>query len=56
MFACLCITALVIAQAPAPAVSVFSLIPSEPFGLPRVAWIGGAICLAILLLIFSAYF
>lgn len=40
----------------APAVSVFSLIPAEPLGLPRVAWIGGAICLAVLLLIFSAYF
>lgn len=39
-----------------PAVSVFSLIPAEPLGLPRVAWIGGAICLAIFLLIFSAYF
>lgn len=44
------------APAPAPSVSVFSLLPREPFGLPRVAWIGGAICLAILLLIFSAYF
>jgi carbon monoxide dehydrogenase subunit G len=38
------------------AISVFSLIPKEPLGLPRVAWIGGIICLAILLLIFSAYF
>ena len=43
-------------RAPAPSISVFSLIPAEPLGLPRVAWIGGAICLAILLLIFSAYF
>ena len=43
------------AKAP-PAVSVFSLIPAEPLGLPRVAWIGGAICLAVFLLIFSAYF
>ena len=41
--------------APAP-VSVFALLPAEPLGLPRVAWIGGAICLAIFLLIFSAYF
>jgi carbon monoxide dehydrogenase subunit G len=38
------------------AISVLSLIPKEPLGLPRVAWIGGIICLAILLLIFSAYF
>jgi carbon monoxide dehydrogenase subunit G len=44
------------ARTPAPSVSVFSLIPREPMGLPRVAWIGGAICLAIFLLIFSAYF
>ena len=44
------------AHAPAPSVSAFSLLPREPFGLPRVAWIGGAICLAILILIFSAYF
>jgi carbon monoxide dehydrogenase subunit G len=41
--------------APAP-VSMFALIPAEPLGLPRAAWIGGAICLAIFLLIFSAYF
>jgi uncharacterized protein len=40
---------------PAP-ISVFALIPKEPFGLPWVAWVGGIICLAILLLIFSAYF
>lgn len=39
-----------------PAVSLFSLIPEEPMGFPRVAWVGGIICLAILLLIFSAYF
>ena len=37
-------------------ISVFSLIPREPLGFPRVAWVGGVICLAILLLIFSAYF
>ena len=43
-------------RAPAPAVSVFSLMPREPLGLPRIAWIGGLICLAIFLLIFSAYF
>jgi hypothetical protein len=42
-------------QAP-PSVSVFDMIPREPMGLPRVAWVGGAICLAILVLIFSAYF
>jgi carbon monoxide dehydrogenase subunit G len=42
-------------QAP-PSVRLRDLIPAEPMGLPRAAWIGGAICLAILLLIFSAYF
>lgn len=43
-------------RAAPPAVSVFALIPAEPLGLPRAAWIGGAICLAVFLLIFSAYF
>ena len=36
-------------------ISVFSLIPSEIFGLPIVAWIGIAIFLPIFFLIFSAY-
>jgi carbon monoxide dehydrogenase subunit G len=41
---------------PAPArVSMLSLIPAEPFGLPIVAWIGGVIFLFILLLIFGSY-
>ncbi len=39
-----------------PSISVFSLIPEQPMGFPRAFWVGGAICLAILLLIFSAYF
>lgn len=42
-------------QAPA-SVGLLDVIPREPMGLPRAAWIGGAICIAILLLIFSAYF
>jgi hypothetical protein len=36
------------------AVSVFSLIPREPFGLPLVAWIGGAIYLLMLILIIGS--
>ncbi|MBV9251578.1 MAG: carbon monoxide dehydrogenase subunit G [Acetobacteraceae bacterium] len=34
---------------PPAAVSVFSLLPREPFGLPMAAWIGGAIYLIIVL-------
>jgi uncharacterized protein len=33
-----------------PSVSIFALIPSEPFGLPLAAWIGGIIYLFIVLL------
>ena len=40
---------------PAPAISLFSLIPKEPYGLPLVAWIGGAIFLVIFALIFGSY-
>jgi uncharacterized protein len=36
------------------AVSVFSLIPREPFGLPLVAWIGSAIYLIMLILIIGS--
>ena len=32
------------------AISLFALIPREPFGLPLVAWIGGAIYLFIVML------
>lgn len=40
----------------APAqLSMMSLIPAEPMGFPRVVWVGGAIFLAIFILIFSAY-
>jgi carbon monoxide dehydrogenase subunit G len=41
--------------APAPAqVSVFSLVPREPFGFPIVAWIGGFLFLLVVLLIFGS--
>jgi hypothetical protein len=39
---------------PPAAVSVFSLIPREPFGLPLVAWISGAIYLLILILVIGS--
>lgn len=39
---------------PPSAVSMFSLIPPEPFGLPLVAWIGGAIYLVMLILIIGS--
>jgi carbon monoxide dehydrogenase subunit G len=43
------------APPPLPAaVSPFALVPREPFGLPLVAWIGGAIYLFMLLLILGS--
>ena len=39
---------------PRSGVSVLSLIPREPFGLPLVAWIGGAIYLLMLILIIGS--
>ena len=43
-----------VANAPA-AVSLFSLIPKEPGGLPLVFWVGSAIFLVIFIMIFGAY-
>jgi uncharacterized protein len=39
---------------PQPSVSIFALIPREPFGLPLVAWIGGIIYLFIVLLLIGS--
>ena len=39
-----------------PSISVFALIPREPFGLPIAAWIGGVIYLFILLLFIGSVF
>jgi carbon monoxide dehydrogenase subunit G len=39
---------------PPSAISPFALVPREPFGLPLVAWIGGAIYLFMLLLILGS--
>ncbi len=45
-----------VAAAGRPAsISVWSLIPAEPFGLPRVAWIGIALFLIILFMLFGTY-
>jgi carbon monoxide dehydrogenase subunit G len=41
---------------PQPSISIFALIPREPFGLPIVAWIGGLIYLFILLLFIGSIF
>jgi hypothetical protein len=47
-------------EAPAPpplppsAIGIAALIPCEPFGLPLVAWIGGALYLVILILILGS--
>ncbi|HEY3846563.1 MAG TPA: carbon monoxide dehydrogenase subunit G [Acetobacteraceae bacterium] len=41
---------------PQSSVSIFALIPSEPFGLPIAAWIGGFIYLIILLLFIGSIF
>ena len=38
-----------------PSISIFDMIPAEPFGYPRVAFIGGALWLAIFVLVFKSY-
>ena len=46
------------ADAPAPVapppVGLLDMLPAEPFGLPRIAWVGMAIFLAILILMFGS--
>jgi hypothetical protein len=39
---------------PPSAVGVMALVPREPFGLPVVAWIGGALYLVIVILILGS--
>ena len=41
-------------SAPA-AISILSLIPKEPFGFPRIAFVGGALYLIIFVMIFKSY-
>jgi uncharacterized protein len=38
-----------------PQISLFSLLPREPFGMPVVFWIAGGIWLLIFILIFGSY-
>jgi len=49
-------TSAALAPPPAPpsAIGITALIPREPFGLPAVAWIGGALYLVILILILGS--
>jgi carbon monoxide dehydrogenase subunit G len=39
---------------PPSAIGIMALVPREPFGLPVVAWLGGAVYLAILILILGS--
>jgi carbon monoxide dehydrogenase subunit G len=43
------------APSPPAAISIFALIPKEPYGFPIVAWIGGFVFFLIFVMIFSAY-
>ena len=45
----------IVVPAAAPSLSFLDMIPAEPYGLPRVAWIGMIVFAPILLLILSAY-
>lgn len=37
------------------AISIFALIPKEPFGFPRIAFVGAALYLVIFIMIFKSY-
>ncbi len=39
----------------AAGISLFSLIPKQPFGYPLVFWIGSAVYLVIFVMIFGSY-
>lgn len=39
-----------------PSISLFSMIPEEPMGLPRVAWVGIVVFIPILLLLLKGFF
>ena len=40
--------------APAPAISLFDMLPKEPMGFPLVAWAGGAAFVVILIMLFGS--
>jgi uncharacterized protein len=46
--------AAVTAHAAPSTISILAMVPREPFGLPIAAWIGGAVYLVLLLLIFGS--
>ena len=37
------------------AISLFSLIPKAPYGIPLIAWVGGAVFALIFIMLFSGY-
>ena len=41
---------------PAPTISMLDMIPAEPFGLPRIAWVGIVVFVPVLLLILKGFF
>lgn len=43
-----------VASQPPPALSIWALIPREPFGLPLAAWIGGAVFALMVLLMLGS--
>jgi len=46
--------AVVMASAPTPTISIWSLIPSEPFGLPLAFWLGGGVFALMVLLMLGS--
>ena len=44
-----------IAAAEPAAISMFALLPKEPYGIPLLAWVTGAVYLVIFLMLFSGY-
>ena len=42
-------------RASPPSISVLDMIPREPMGLPRIAWVGMGIQLVIMILLFGSY-
>lgn len=46
--------AVAVHQAPPSAVSIWAMIPNEPFGLPRAFWLGGGVFALMVLLILAS--
>jgi hypothetical protein len=43
-----------VASQPPPALSIWALVPREPFGLPIAAWLGGAVFVVMVLLMLGS--